>query len=186
MAESKLPVGALALATTIQSLALPAVDVDAAVGGAASGDLGDARALGPCARASAKRASRGTPSAAPTRCGCALSMTTWPVRPSIDPQLVRALALLAPIARRKLSTVTSKCTNARLRPSACGISVALATTHSLVSGETYGPGLVDLPEVAARRSARRRPSAPPSVDRSAGLRDRRRAPRGRTPRRWRR
>ena len=66
-------------------------------------------------------------------------MTTLPVRPSTTRSSYAFPAfvdLLAPIARRKLSTVTSKCTNARLRPSACGTSVAFATTHSLVSGET--------------------------------------------------
>jgi hypothetical protein len=37
---------------------------------------------------------------------------------------------------RKLSMVTSKCTIARLEPSAVGIRVELEMTHLLVSGET--------------------------------------------------
>jgi hypothetical protein len=39
---------------------------------------------------------------------------------------------------RKLSMVTSKCTIARFTPSAVGTRVALAITHSSVSGDIYG------------------------------------------------
>ena len=108
------------------------------------------------------------------------SMTTRPVRRVDDPQVVVVVVRRAAIARRKLSTVTSKCTIARLRPSACGISVAFAMTHSLVSGETYGAAGGPA-RSRARMSARRRRSLL-LVDRSAGARCRR-ARRARTPRR---
>ena len=80
--ERKLPVGVVARATTIQSLALPLVDLMRRYA-----VRRPPTSVTPAARAqrasSAKRASRGAPSAAPIRCGRALSMTTLPVRPSM-------------------------------------------------------------------------------------------------------
>ena len=72
------------------------------------------------------------------------------------------------IARRKLSTVTSKCTNARLRPSRWGMSVAFAITHSLVSGDTYGAVWCTRPKPSANVGAKKTVSSS-LVDRSAGF-----------------
>ena len=80
------------------------------------------------------RWSSGRPSGAPMRWGWPLSSTTWPVRASTTAMSKRLVRLAATL--RKLSMVTSKCTIARLDPSAVGISVELEITHSLVSGET--------------------------------------------------
>jgi hypothetical protein len=91
------------------------------------------------------RWSSGSPSGAPTCCGRRLSTTAWPVLASTTawPVLASTTAmsnwwLRVAATLRKLSMVTSKCTIARLDPSLVGIRVELATTHSLVSGDTYG------------------------------------------------
>jgi hypothetical protein len=49
-----------------------------------------------------------------------------------------ALAWAATAWRRKLSTETSKCTNAGDRPRTGGNGEELEITHALVSGERYG------------------------------------------------
>ena len=90
-------------------------------------------------------------------------MTTRPVAASTTRS---SAPRVLPIARRKLSTVTSKCTIARLRPSACGISVALATTHSSVSGETYGRVWWICPKSSAKAGVKKG-ACSSSVERSA-------------------
>ena len=134
--DRKLPTGALALATMIQSFALPRVEPTrrkatrrpsicvTPAGPALAGEAGEARIM---------RCRQGGAHALSGAAGDDHLAGAAVDHAQLDPDRPPA-----PIARRKLSTVTSKCTNARLRPSGCGISVALATTHSFVSGETYG------------------------------------------------